>query len=297
MVTEYLRSGRADSSFLDQLRFGTRSATAAPPASVTAVRCPVRGVRSDRAKRNLVATSVLSRQPQLSRAACSGEVRANYLASPPLVVAYALAGSHHHRPDGRSRSGEGTHGEDVYLKDIWPSAARRWTRHWCARRCKTVHVRPSKYGATSSKVDEQLARPVRCPRVRPLLLVGRLDLRAPPSVFRGHARGRAGAAVTDIAGARVLALLGDSRHHRPHLAGGCHQGRRHPPGKLPHRQRRRAPRLQQRTARRRGNHEVMMRGTFANVRLRNLLAPGTSRVAGHALPARTARRCRSMTLP
>ena len=75
----------------------TSSATAAPPASATPARCPSRSPRRSR-KSDLVAAAVLSGNRNFE-GRVNPQVRANYLASPPLVVAYALAGSHEHRPD------------------------------------------------------------------------------------------------------------------------------------------------------------------------------------------------------
>ncbi len=93
-----------------------------------------------------------------------------------------------------------------------------------------------------------------------------------PPYFDGMAPEPGG--VEDIAGARCLVMLGDSRHDRPHLAGRLDQARQ--PG------RRATSSITASSAQdfnsygsRRGNHEVMVRGTFANVRLRNLLVPGS----------------------
>ena len=103
---------------------------------------------------------------------------------------------------------------------------------------------------------------------------------------------RAGAACADIEGARVLALLGDSVT-TDHIS---------PAGAIKHdspagrylQEHGVEPRDFNSYGARRGNHEVMMRGTFANIRLRNLLAPG-HRGRRHAAPARTASRWRSTT--
>ena len=96
-------------------------------------------------------------------------------------------------------------------------------------------------------------------------------------------------------GARVLALLGDSRHHRPHLARPATSRRTARPAKYLHGARRAAGGLQPYGARR-GNHEVMMRGTFANIRLRNLMVPGTEGGVTVHLPDGRGR-CRSTTPP
>jgi aconitate hydratase len=193
------------------------------------------------------------------------DVKMNYLASPPLVVAYALTGSMDvdlvNDPIGTN-----SEGKPVYLKDIWPSpseiaeivqdavAAEMFSRDYADvfegdDRWKGLQV-PS--GDTFAWADESTY--VR----RPPYFDG-MDAEPQP--------------VTDIHGARVLALLGDSvttDHISP--AGAIKTDS--PAGKYltEHGVERRDFNSY---GSRRGNHEVMIRGTFANIRLRNLLAPGT----------------------
>ena len=144
------------------------------------------------------------------------DVKMNYLASPPLVVAYALAGTMDidllDEP-----LGQGSDGEDVYLKDIWPT--RR------GRRAAGRGVR------ARGDVPELLRRGVRGrralelardPRGRPVRVGRRLDLRAPPVVPGGHPEGAVGPGRH-----RGRARAGQARrqrHHRPHLAGRRDQG-------------------------------------------------------------------------
>ncbi len=193
------------------------------------------------------------------------EVRMNYLASPPLVVAYALAGSMnidlYNEPLGQDKDGR-----DVFLKDIWPSL-------------KEIHevvagsVKRESFLDAYGEVYKGEDRWINLASPEGQLFDWQADstyIKNPP-YFEGMSR-EAGE-ITDIQGARVLALLGDSvttDHISP--AGAIKADS--PAGKY----------LQEHGVKpedfnslgsRRGNHEVMMRGTFANIRLRNLLAPGT----------------------
>ena len=193
------------------------------------------------------------------------EVKMNYLASPPLVVAYALAG----RMDidlTTEPLGEGADGEPVYLRDIWPTQ-------------REIHDTIEQRGGVGH-VQAQLRRRLRRRRAlalarraggRPATTGTRVDLRQAAAVLRRHA-GRARARSSRSRGARVLALLGDSvttDHISP--AGAIRHDS--PAGRylIEHGV---EPRDFNSYGSRRGNHEVMVRGTFANVRLRNQLAPG-----------------------
>jgi aconitate hydratase len=261
VVTEYLEAAGL-TQYLDELGFHlvgygctTCIGNSGPlPDDVSAV------IR----ERNLVVCSVLSGNRNFE-GRIQQEVRANYLASPPLVVAYSIAGwvtmDLTTEPLGEDRAGN-----PVFLKDIWP---------------------------TEHEIQETMLRAVNAEMFR----------KSYADVFSGDARWQglpvpAGnrfqwddgstyirkptfldgmtmtpAAPRDIAGARVLALLGDSittDHISP--AGSIRADS--PAGRY----------LIERGVKpsdfnsygaRRGNHEVMVRGTFANVRLRNHLAPGT----------------------
>ena len=215
-------------------------------------------------ERGLVVTSVLSGNRNFE-GRVQPLVRANYLASPPLVVAYALAGRMTAdlttEPLGRDAEGA-----DVHLADVWPSAAE--VQQAMAAAVRTEQF-TDKYGQVFDGDD----------RWRGLPAPGgdRFDwtedstyVRRPP-FFETLAP--APAPPADVAGARVLALLGDSVT-TDHIS---------PAGAIPADgpagryliARGVEPRDFNSFGSRRGNHEVMMRGTFANVRLRNRLAPGT----------------------
>jgi aconitate hydratase len=193
------------------------------------------------------------------------EVRMNYLASPPLVVAYALAG----RMDvdlQREPLGTEPNGNPVYLKDIWPTQEE-------IRAVIAASVNDEEYRRAYSEVfaGENRWNVLESPEDK--LYEWQADstyIRKPP-YFEGMSREPG--AVGDIHGARVLALLGDSvttDHISP--AGAIKADS--PAGQYleAHGV---APADFNSLGSRRGNHEVMMRGTFANIRLRNRLAPGT----------------------
>jgi aconitate hydratase len=193
------------------------------------------------------------------------EVRMNYLASPPLVVAYALAG----RMDIDLRNeplGTGTDGQPVYLKDVWPSQ----------REVQTVvgaSVNNAGYRQAYHDVYAGEARWTSLDSPEGRLYAWQDDstyIRKPP-YFKNMAKQPG--EISDIVGARVLALLGDSvttDHISP--AGAIKADT--PAGRYLA-SKGVAPGDFNSLGSRRGNHEVMMRGTFANIRLRNLLAPGT----------------------
>ena len=212
---------------------------------------------------DLVAASVLSGNRNFE-GRIQQQVRANYLASPPLVVAYALAGRMdidlYSEPLGRGPSG------DVFLRDIWPTQQE---------------IQDTVRAAVGSEMfRNQYANVFQGDETWSTLPIPTGDrfaweanstyVKAPP-FFDGMTREPA--PVEDIRGGRVLALLGDSvttDHISP--AGSIQPDS--PAGKYLI-----ALGVQPKDfnsyGARRGNHEVMMRGTFANIRLRNQLAPGT----------------------
>ena len=261
VVTEYLRAAGLLEP-LEQLGFGlvgygctTCIGNSGPlPEDVAAA------VREN----DLVVTSVLSGNRNFE-GRVQPLVRANYLASPPLVVAYALAGRM--TVDLTTEPlGRGKDGEDVYLKDLWPTAAE-------VQRAMSAALHTDQFTAKYAGVfdgDERW-------RGLPAPAGDRFDwtddstyVRHPPFF---QALEPEPAPPGDIAGARVLALLGDSvttDHISP--AGAIPQDG--PAGRYLVEQGV-APRDFNSFGSRRGNHEVMMRGTFANIRLRNRLAPGT----------------------
>ncbi|MFQ5533101.1 MAG: aconitate hydratase, partial [Candidatus Methylomirabilales bacterium] len=212
----------------------------------------------------LVATSVLSGNRNFE-GRIHGEVRANYLASPPLVVAYALAG----RVDinlTEDPLGLDKDGKAVLLREIWPTeqevadAIRRAVRSEMFRETyEDVFTGDERWRELPVPGGDTYAWDEKSTYVKhPPYFV---DMPVKP------------APVTDIFGARALAVLGDSittDHISP--AGSIHPDspagqylQSHGVGPLDFNS----------YGSRRGNHEVMMRGTFANVRLRNQLAPGT----------------------
>jgi aconitate hydratase len=194
------------------------------------------------------------------------DVKMNYLASPPLVVAYALAGTMDidllDEPLGQDADGK-----PVYLRDIWPTpqevAARSIEAAVVASRCSASDYATSSRATSAGGLEVPEGRPLSPgTRSRPTCAsrrTSRACRRAGPvDRHRGRARARA---------ARRLG------HHRPHLAGRLDQGRT--PGR-PYLIEHGVERADFNSyGSRRGNHEVMMRGTFANIRLRNQLAPGT----------------------
>ena len=214
--------------------------------------------------RDLVVTSVLSGNRNFE-GRVQPQVRANYLASPPLVVAYALAGSMTvdltTAPLGQD--GDGT---DVFLRDVWPTAAE-------VQAAMTAAVRTEQFTDRYRGVFEGDARwrGLPAPGGRRFEWDDASTYVRNPPFFDDL--GPEPEPPRDVRGARVLALLGDSVT-TDHIS---------PAGAIPADgpagtylvSRGVAPRDFNSFGSRRGNHEVMMRGTFANIRLRNQLAPGT----------------------
>ena len=254
----------------------TWSATAARPASATAGRCPSRSSKAIE-QGDLVAAAVLSGNRNFE-GRVHAEVRANYLASPPLVVAYALAGTMDIDPYNEPL-GTGNDGKPVFLKDIWPTRAEVQAAIDAVHRPRDVRAASTATSSTATSEWKKLDGP----DGRPLRVGREVDLREAPAVLRRD-DAASPAPIADITGARVLARPRRQHHDRPHLAGRLDQEER-PGGQVPHRARRRRRRTSTRTASRRGNDEVMVRGTFANIRLRNLLAPGTEGGVTRHLPS------------
>jgi aconitate hydratase A / 2-methylisocitrate dehydratase len=215
------------------------------------------------AKGDLVATSVLSGNRNFE-GRISPDVRANYLASPPLVVAYALAGTLDINlasdPLGQDRDGN-----DVYLKDIWPSTQevaelveKTVTRDAFQSKYADVFKGDDKWQAVETTDSLTYDWPSTSTYVQN------------PPYFQGMSP-EAGV-ISDVVDAKVLAVLGDmvtTDHISP--AGSFTPSS--PAGQyLVDRQ------VPQRAfnsyGSRRGNHEVMMRGTFANIRIRNEMLEG-----------------------
>ena len=214
--------------------------------------------------RSLVVASVLSGNRNFE-GRVQQQVRANYLASPPLVVAYALAGTM--TLDLTTEPlGTGNDGKPVYLRDIWPT--EREIQETMLRSVKSEHF--TKQYADVFRGDarwQNLDVPTG----------GRFEW-DPDSTYVRNPPFLEGvtlepAPLVDITGGRVLALLGDSIT-TDHISPAGSIKKDSPAGKylMDHGV---DPKDFNSYGARRGNHEVMMRGTFANIRLRNQLAPGT----------------------
>jgi aconitate hydratase len=215
-------------------------------------------------ERGLVVASVLSGNRNFE-GRIQQDVRANYLASPPLVVAYALAGSMNIDVSSEPL-GTGSDGQPVYLKDIWPTEREIQETVLSA---VTAEMFRAQYASVFEGDDRWKNLPV------PTGDNFAWDddstyIRKPPFLENLTSEP---APLTDIAGARVLALLGDSIT-TDHISPAGSIKADSPAGKYLIANGV-EPREFNSYGARRGNHEVMMRGTFANVRLRNQLAPGT----------------------
>jgi len=214
--------------------------------------------------RNLVVVSVLSGNRNFE-GRIQQQVRANYLASPPLVVAYALAGRM--TIDLTTEPvGIGKDGEPVFLRELWPTEREIQETMLSA---VTSDMFREQYADVFSGDERWKSLPVPTGD-RFAWDPDSTYIRNPP-FFEGLTMETA--PVKDIVGARVLALLGDSIT-TDHISPAGSIKKESPAGKylMAHGV---EPRDFNSYGARRGNHEVMVRGTFANVRLRNLLAPGT----------------------
>lgn len=194
------------------------------------------------------------------------QVKASYLASPPLVVAYALAGSM--RVDlYKDPLGSDTSGKPVYFKDLWP--AKREIEEVIHHSLTAAMFR--KRYAKVFEGDEEWQRIQTPPSVTYRWQEDSTYVRSPP--FFGNMANRP-EAVRDILGARALVIVGDSVT-TDHISPAGTIKADSPAGKylIAHD----VPPAQFNSyGARRGNHEIMMRGTFANIRLRNEMVPGTS---------------------
>ena len=215
-------------------------------------------------RHDIVAVSVLSGNRNFE-GRVSPDVKANYLASPPLVVAYALAGSI--RSDiTETPLGQRADGSDIFLKDIWPTNGEVAD---LVQQAVTPEMFRSRY-ADVFKGDQHW---------QAIRVTGGDTYRWNPAstyvqnppYFEGMTM--TPAPVTDIVGASALAVLGDSIT-TDHISPAGSIKADSPGGRyLTERQ---VPRAEFNSyGARRGNHEVMMRGTFANIRIKNRMAPGT----------------------
>ncbi|AGA30626.1 aconitate hydratase AcnA [Singulisphaera acidiphila] len=261
VVTDYLHDAGLD-VYLDKLRFNlvgygcTTCIGNSGPLSLEISKA----IHDD----DLVTASVLSGNRNFE-GRINSEVRANYLASPPLVVAYALAGTMDidlvTEPIGDDQDGK-----PVYLKDIWPT--QREVQDTILKSVRSDMFR-KQYGEVFQGDEQWNSLPIPQGDLyewddsstyvkNPPYFVGMPDQPAP---------------ITEIKGARALAVLGDSIT-TDHISPAGSIKVQSPAGKY----------LMEHGVSvadfnsygsRRGNHEVMVRGTFANVRLKNKLAPGT----------------------
>ena len=214
-------------------------------------------------EKDLAAAAVLSGNRNFE-GRISPDVRMNYLASPPLVVAYAIAGTMNHDFE-KDALGLDQNGAPVFLKDIWPSAqeiesvvADSITSEMFRKDYASVFEGDHRWKALDTPTGETFEWDPQSTYVRK------------PPYFEGMPRNPI--PVTDISGARVLAMLGDSVT-TDHISPAGNIKADSPAGKY----------LQSHGVERgdfnsygsrRGNHEVMIRGTFANIRLKNLLLDG-----------------------
>jgi aconitate hydratase len=209
-------------------------------------------------KNDIVACSVLSGNRNFE-GRISPDVRANYLASPPLVVAYALAGSMHVNVATDSL-GKDKDGNDVFLKDIWPSnqdiaaiMRETITRDMFTSRYGDVFKGDEKWGGINAGEGETYSWDSTSTYVQN------------PPYFDGMTMNPDD--VSDIEGARVLSLFQDSITTDHISPAGAIKGDS-PAGSYLREHQVRPVEFNSYGARR-GNHDVMMRGTFANIRIRN----------------------------
>jgi aconitate hydratase len=261
VVTEYLNAAGL-TPYLDQLGFNlvgygctTCIGNSGPlPDEIASV------VR----ERNLVVCSVLSGNRNFE-GRIQQDVRANYLASPPLVVAYAIAGWI--TTDLTTEPlGEDSAGNPVFLKDIWPSERelqetmlRAVTADMFRRSYSDVFTGDDRWRALDVPEGSRFAWDSASTYIRKPTFLEGMKMEAP--------------APADITGARVLAVLGDSVT-TDHISPAGSIKADSPAGRYLIEKGVKPSDFNSYGARR-GNHEVMMRGTFANVRLRNQMAPGT----------------------
>jgi aconitate hydratase len=223
---------------------------------------------------SLVAAAVLSGNRNFE-GRVHAEVRANYLASPPLVVAYALAGTVDFDPY-KDPLGTGKDGKPVMLKDVWPTRAE-------IQASVDASIDRAMFERVYGQVfdgDEEWKK-LKIPTGDRYAWDAKSTYVKNPPYFDGMPKEPA--AIADITGARVLLMLGDSIT-TDHISPAGSIKKNGPAGKY----------LIEHGVdvadfnsygSRRGNDEVMVRGTFANVRLRNMLAPGTEGGVTRHLPS------------
>jgi aconitate hydratase len=214
---------------------------------------------------DLTAASVLSGNRNFE-GRVSPDVKANYLASPPLVVSYALAGTVDIDME-KEPLGLGSDGKPVFLTDVWPTpeevsaaVAKSVTRAQFESKYANVFLGPKDWQETAAPKGATFAWEEKSTYIR----------KAP---FFDGMKKEVPAAPKDIAGARVLVMVGDSIT-TDHISPAGNIKKETPAGAYLMANGV-APRDFNQYGARRGNHETMVRGTFANIRLKNLVAPGT----------------------
>ncbi|MFA5907835.1 MAG: aconitate hydratase AcnA [Vicinamibacterales bacterium] len=260
VVTDYLKRAGLD-TYLDQIGFNlvgygctTCIGNSGPlPEEVSA----------EIIERGLVVASVLSGNRNFE-GRIQQEVRANYLASPPLVVAYALAGSMN-IDITTEPLGTGTDGKPVYLKDLWPTSGE-------IQQAMLHSVTADAYRQQYANVFEGQERWKNLPVPTGDRFAWEADstyIRKPPFLEN---LSMTPAPPSDLTGARALAVLGDSIT-TDHISPAGNIKANSPAGKylMEHGV---DPKDFNSYGARRGNHEVMMRGTFANTRIKNQMVPG-----------------------
>ena len=226
---------------------------------------PLRPEISDGVKAgDIVATSVLSGNRNFE-GRVHAEVKMNFLASPPLVVAYALAGTMDIDMNNDA-IGTGSDGKPVFLKDIWPTPQE-------VQQAVAASVDSTMFKKSYASVftGDEIWQAIKVPAGEVYQWDATSTYVRNPPYFQGMTV--APGAVADIRGARALAILGDSVT-TDHISPAGNIAKSSPAAKYLMAQGVQPADFNQYGARR-GNHEVMMRGTFANIRLRNLMVPGT----------------------
>ena len=213
--------------------------------------------------KDLVVASVLSGNRNFE-GRINSEVRANYLMSPPLVVAYALAGSVQ-KDLTKEPIGHGKKGEPIFLKDIWPTSADIQA---FVQKNVTKAMFKEKY-AEVFKGDVNW-RKVKTPKSQTYAWDKKSTYVQNPPYFKGIKMEPK--PVKDIEGARVLALFGD-KITTDHISPAGSIKANSPAGKYLIANKVKPEDFNQ-YGTRRGNHEVMMRGTFANIRIKNFMLEG-----------------------
>ena len=215
-------------------------------------------------KGDLVVSAVLSGNRNFE-GRVNADVKANYLASPPLVVAYAIAGSLN-VDLATEPLGTGSDGQPVFLKDIWPSSAEIAEM---IRTCVTPDMFASRYGEVFKGDTRWQAMGKSKPSLTYKWNSGSTYVQNPP-YFEGLALKPT--PVTDIVNARVLGMFQDSIT-TDHISPAGSIKKDGPAGTYLIEQQVRPADFNSYGARR-GNHNVMMRGTFANVRIKNMMLGG-----------------------